>query len=219
MADPETDRTTDHLADILAHVPVPAAAKSDLRTRLADPARAYHGTAHIALLWHRHCQYGTGLSVQQEPWNTLLASAIAFHDAVYDAAERNNEARSAALWQNAAPALPPDAIAWVTGTILATANHLAAQPAPGMPSESWAARAWMLDLDLTPLGEDPATFDANTEALRHEFRHLSDEAWATGRATFLRAIAATPRLFRTTILHDAFEAPARANFGRALAKG
>jgi len=203
------------LADILAHIPIPDAAKSDLRARLADPARSYHGTGHIALLWHRHRHYGTGLSVQQEPWNTLLACAIAFHDAIYDAARRDNETRSATLWQNAAPALPPDAIAWVAQTILATANHLAATPEPDMPPDSWTARAWMLDLDLTPLGEDPATFDTNTEALRHEFRHLSDEAWTKGRATFLHAIAATPRLFRTPILHDAFEAPARANFARS----
>ena len=208
---------TDPLADILAHVPVPDAAKSDLRARLAEPTRAYHGTAHIALLWQRHRHYGAGLPIQPEPWNTLLACAIAFHDAIYDAARKDNEARSAALWQQAAPALPPDQVAWVTGTILATAHHLAAQPEPGMPPAAWAARAWMLDLDLTPLGEDPDTFDANTQALRHEFHHLSDDAWAQGRATFLRTIAATPRLFRTPILHDAFEARARANFARSAA--
>jgi len=202
------------LADILSHVPVPDAAKADLCARLSGPTRHYHGTAHIALLWQRHRQYGAGLSVQQEPWNTWLACAIAFHDAIYDASRKDNESRSADLWHAAQPALPPEAIAWVAGTILATANHLAAQPEPGMAPDAWAARAWMLDLDLTPLGEPPSIFDANTAALRREFAHLSDDAWANGRAAFLRNIAATPRLFRSPVLHDAFEAQARANFTR-----
>ncbi len=202
---------------ILALVPVPEAAKHDLCARLADPARHYHGTAHITLLWQRHRHYGTGLSVQQEPWNTWLACAIAYHDAIYNAARHDNEAASAALWQSANPALPPEGIAWVTGTILATANHLAAAPDPGMSEPAWTARMWMLDLDLTPLAEPPAIFDANTEALRREYAHLSDAAWTAGRAAFLRSIAATPRLFRTPVLYDTFEAAARANFVREVA--
>ena len=205
------------LVPVLTLVPVPHAAKQDLRARLAEPTRHYHGTAHITLLWSRHRQYGTGLSVQQEPWNTWLACAIAYHDAIYDAARKDNEAASAALWEAADPALPPEAIAWVTGTILGTANHLAATPDPGMSDAAWTARTWMLDLDLTPLAESPATFDANTEALRREYAHLSDPAWTTGRAAFLRSIAAAPRLFRTPVLFEAFEARARANFAREAA--
>ena len=207
----------DPLADILALAPVPDSAKQDLRARLAEPTRHYHGTAHIALLWSRHRQYGTGLSVHEEPWNTWLACAIAYHDAIYDAARKDNEAASATLSQAAKPALPPDAIAWVTGTILATANHLAASREPTMSEPAWTARAWMLDLDLTPLGEAPETFDANTEALRREYAHLSDPGWNAGRTAFLRGIAKVPRLFRAPILHTAFEAQARANFAREAA--
>ena len=207
------------MTDPFALLPVPIPAIQALRARLAGPSRHYHGTAHIALLWQRHRHYGTGRAVHQEPWNTWLACAIAYHDAIYDAASRDNEAASAALWQSDHPDLPPDGIAWVTGTILATANHLAATPDPGMSEPAWAARAWMLDLDLTPLAESPAVFAANTEALRREFAHLSDTAWSTGRLAFLRAIAATPRLFRTPVLHEAFEAQARANFARELAGG
>ena len=201
---------------LLALVPVADAAKQDLLTRLAEPTRHYHGTAHITLLWQRHRQYGAGLPVQEEPWNTWLACAIAYHDAIYDAARRDNEAASAALWQSANPALPPDAIAWVTGTILATANHLAATPEPGMTEPAWIARQWMLDLDLTPLGETPDVFNANTAALRREYAHLSNAAWTTGRTSFLRSIADTPRLFRTAVLHTAFDAQVRDNIVREL---
>ena len=207
---------TDTLAAILALVPVPDMAKATLRARLAEPSRHYHGTAHVALLWARHRQYGAGLSVHHEPWNTWIACAIAYHDAIYNAARGDNEAASAALWQSAEPALPADGIAWVTGTILATANHRAAAPEPGMTEPAWAARAWMLDLDLTPLGETPDAFDANTVALRREYAHLSNVAWTTGRNSFLRSIAETPRLFRTPALHTAFDAQARDNIVREL---
>jgi predicted metal-dependent HD superfamily phosphohydrolase len=209
----------DPLADLMALVPVPAAARDALLACLAGPTRAYHGTAHVVLLWQRHVRYGAGLAVRAEPWNTRLACAIAYHDAVYDAARRDNEARSAAMWRQARPDLPAEDVEWVAATILATADHLGASPEPGMAPQSWAARAWMLDLDLSPLGEEQAAFDANTAALRHEFAHLSDEAWAKGRAAFLRSFAAAPRLFRTPVLHAAFEAPARANLAReALGK-
>ena len=107
----------------------------------------------------------------------------------------------------------------MSGTILATANHLAAGPEAGMGEAAWAARAWMLDLDLTPLGEEEAVFDANTAALRREFAHLSDAQWVAGRGAFLRGISKAERLFRTPVLHEAFEGAARANFARELGTG
>ena len=96
----------------------------------------------------------------------MIACAIAFHDAIYDPQRRDNEARSATLWRSAEPALAPWEIDWVAGTILATADHLGAQPDPGMAEDAWRARLWMLDLDLTPLGGSWDAFDANTSKLR-----------------------------------------------------
>jgi predicted metal-dependent HD superfamily phosphohydrolase len=206
---------SDGLDAVLALVPVSDGAKAELRAKLAGADRHYHGAAHVALLWERHLAFGRGV-VREAPWHQWLACAIAYHDAVYDASRKDNEARSAVMWQDARPDLPWEGIAWVTGTILATANHLAAAPEAGMAEDAWAARAWMLDLDFTPLGEAPAVFDANTAALRQEFSHLSDAQWAAGRAAFLRGISRAPVLFRTPVLRGAFEAAARANFAREL---
>lgn len=208
----------DALSEVLALVPVSDGAKAELRGLLAGADRHYHGTAHVALLWERHLAYGAGV-VREAPWHQWLACAICYHDAIYDASRKDNEARSAVMWQDAKPALPWEGIAWVTGTILATANHLAAVPEAGMGGEAWAARVWMLDLDLTPLGERAAVFDASTAALRLEFGHLTDEQWVAGRGAFLRGISRTERLFRTPVLHAAFEDAARANFARELERG
>jgi predicted metal-dependent HD superfamily phosphohydrolase len=197
-------------AQLMSHVPVPTAAAADLHARLAGPDRHYHGLAHVELLWQRHLRHASP-ALAAPPWHGLIACAIAFHDAIYDAARKDNEARSAELWRSAGPALPQPQVDWVAGTIMATADHLGTTPEPGMDAAAWAARAWMLDLDLTPLGEDPATFDANTEALRREFHHLSEAQWQQGRTAFLRRFAAAPVLFRTPALRDVFEGRTRAN--------
>lgn len=202
--------------EMLSLVPVPQAAREELRALLDGPGRFYHGRDHVSLLWQRHRRHGAGLLFQREPWNTWIACAIAYHDGVYDPTRTDNEALSAELWLGTGANLSPQGVSWVAGTILATARHLAAQPEPGMSEDAWAARAWVLDLDLTPLGEPPGIFDANTAALRREVAHLPHEVWDRGRLAFLRDMALSPRLFRTPVLHDAFEAPARANFAREL---
>jgi predicted metal-dependent HD superfamily phosphohydrolase len=207
------------LADLFGHVPVPAGARDDLIARMAGPGRYYHDLGHLAQLWGHHLRFGAGLAVGRAPWHRLIACAIAFHDAVYDPARRDNEARSAALWHDVASAVAPWEADWVAGTILATADHAAAAPAPGMPPEAWTARLWMLDLDLTPLAAPPAQFDANTVKLRREYSHLDDAAWTAGRLGFLRHCAAHPVLFRSAPLNAAFEAAARANLARALLAG
>jgi predicted metal-dependent HD superfamily phosphohydrolase len=207
---PEGTGMRDVFSQLMSLVPVPPAAAADLRARLTAPDRHYHGLAHVELLWQRHRRYAAG-ALAAPPWHGLIACAIAFHDAVYDAARKDNEARSAQLWRDARPALPDPHVEWVEATILATADHLGAAPEPGQDETAWAARAWMLDLDLTPLGEEPAAFAANTQALRREFHHLTDAQWHQGRAAFLRRFAAATVLFRTPALRDAFEAQTRAN--------
>ena len=108
---------------------------------------------------------------------------------------------------------------WVADTIRATADHLAyPDPAADAPLRE-RARLWLLDLDLTPLGEADADFDRNTELLRCEVPHLSEAQYDAGRLGFLRKIAAAPRVYRTPTLAAEFEAQARANFARQLAGG
>jgi predicted metal-dependent HD superfamily phosphohydrolase len=209
-------QAVEDLDRLLSRVPVAAAARAALAARLRGADRHYHGEAHILLLWHRHLAFGTGLAVREEPWETLIACAIAYHDAVHDPRRRDNEAASAQLWREARPGLPARDVAWVAGTILATADHLGATREAGMDDPAWAARCWMLDLDLTPIGEAPAAFTANTAQLRQEFAHLPQAEWDARRIGFLRGLRAAPRLFRTDALAAAFEGPARRNIAREL---
>ncbi len=204
-------------ADLLARLPVSAATREVLAARMTAPGRHYHGAGHLAVLWARHRSFGAAAGLGDAATGRLIACAIAYHDAVYDATRRDNEARSAALWRAAAgeAGLPEGEVEWVAGTILATADHLGYRPAPGEPGE--AARLWMLDLDLTPLGEAPEDFARNTALLRKEYRHLDEASWEAGRRVFLAGLRAWPRLYRTPVLAAAFEAAARRNIARELA--
>lgn len=202
---------------LISIVPISDPARRELTLRLRTPDRFYHRDEHSALLWQRHRSLGQDGAFHAPHLERLIASAIALHDAVLDTTRSDNEAASAALWREMAGAagqLSPDEIDWVAVTIEATAQHLAPWPAEQMLDR---ARIWVLDLDLTPLGECPAIFARDTQRLRAEHMHLDAAAWNRKRIGFLAQVAAAPRLFRTGVIAEAFEAPAQANLRRELA--
>jgi predicted metal-dependent HD superfamily phosphohydrolase len=206
------------VAGLLRRVPVSPAARRDLRRRMAAPSRHYHGIGHIAELWARHRRLSHGTPFRTPRTETLIAAAIAFHDAIYDARRGGSEAASAALWRRRARAarrMPRAAVEWVAGTIDATADHLGVRLAGRTALER--ARLWVLDLDLTPLGETPPRFARNTRGLRAEYAHLPEPTWQAERRAFLAQLARHPRLFRTPRIAARYEAPARANIAAALA--
>jgi predicted metal-dependent HD superfamily phosphohydrolase len=209
-----TATSFDTLASI---VPVSDQARGELTRRMRAPDRFYHRDEHLALLWQRHRSLGQDGAFHVPHLERLIASAIAFHDVVLDTTRADNEAASAALWREMAGAagqLSPDEIDWVAVTIEATARHLAPWPAEHVFDR---ARIWVLDLDLTPLGECPAIFAQDTQRLRAEHMHLDAATWNRKRLGFLAQLARAPRLFRTSVIADAFEAPAQANLRRELA--
>jgi predicted metal-dependent HD superfamily phosphohydrolase len=112
-------------------------------------------------------------------------------------------------------------IDWVAGTIEATADHLASAEAilaEGTPTPLARARLWMLDLDLSPLGEARAAFARNTKLLRLERPDLGDDGWERHLLTFLARLHAAPRLYRTPAVGAALEVQAKANIAQALAR-
>ena len=203
---------------LFSALPISEAAKQDLARRMAESTRRYHGRAHIELLWQRHRRFApaSGLSSAME---TPIALAIAFHDAVYVGGAGDNEARSAALWfEVSAVAGVCDQAdrTWVAETILATADHLGAGASLDLDDPRERARQWVLDLDLTPLGEDAAVFDANMDDLAAELPDASDGERRETLLSALRRFATAQPLYRCPTLRTIFEAPARDNFERHL---
>jgi predicted metal-dependent HD superfamily phosphohydrolase len=202
------------LHDLLSTAALSATARNVVLRQMATSRRHYHGLLHLATLWTRHGRFGIGTPFLAPAATRLIACAIAFHDAIYDATRRDNEHRSALLWRRYAP---PDLSAadvnWVATTIEATADHLASRDASTPRAR---LRLWLLDLDLTPLGEQPELFARNTRRLRAEYRHLREADWERSRLAFLRKLQSAPALYRSAPLATAFEAQARRNIAREL---
>jgi len=206
---------------LLARVPVPQRTKSELTAMMETDDRHYHGVNHLALLWRRHRLYAAAEGLDAPGIESLIACAIAYHDCVYARGRRDNEERSAEAWlrASAGASLSEEDRAWVADTIRATADHLAYPDPAATASVRERARVWVLDLDLTPLGEADADFDRNTELLRLEVPDLTDAQYDAGRLGFLRKLSAAPRVYRTPTLAAQFEGQARANFARQLVGG
>lgn len=199
-------------------LPLPAHAKHDLIRRMTGPERRYHGLAHLDLLWDRHRRFAP-LSGLRRCDHVPIALAIAYHDSVYEYGTRDSEARSAALWLSVSAdgSICDDADRlWIAETIVATADHLAAAAALDLERPDHFARQWMLDLDLTPLGEAPDVFDANMADLAAEMPNSTPAQCRESLLASLRRFCTRDRLYKCEPLRTAFEMPALANIARHL---
>ena len=184
---------------------------ADLRARLAEPHRVYHGQAHVdALLAELHARRGAF----HDPEAVELA--VWFHDAVYVPGARDNERASAALLRATTAGLASEpTLTAAEAMVLATEHH--AVP-PGLPTPLAADLAAFLDMDMAVLGAEPVAYDRYAAGVAAEFVPVVGEAaYRLGRAAFLKGVlaAGTP-LFRTEAARATLERPARANLQREL---
>lgn len=198
------------------HAPLalPEGALRALAAAYAEPHRAYHNATHIAevLRWY---DWVTGEAGWRDPIAVYLA--VLFHDAVYDPAAKDNEARSAELARRILPpaGIAPAAIDRCAELILLTARHGALDPA-ALAGDPDAAH--FLDCDTAILGAPPDAFDAYDAAIAAEYRHVPAAAFRAGRGAFLAGMLARPRIFLSDLFHARLDAAARENLARAAAR-
>ncbi|MBT1154227.1 hypothetical protein J1C56_01330 [Aminobacter anthyllidis] len=177
---------------------------------LADD-RHYHGIRHIEALLALLTEYRAEFA---DP--DAVEAAIWFHDAIYDSQRKDNESLSASLAADRLQGrIEAARLARIVKMIEATATH----EVPAF--EDVSAKddaALLLDMDLSILGASAKTFDAYEDAVRREYGWVSDADWRAGRGSVLRNFLARPRIFHTDIFATRFEAQARANMQRSLAK-
>ncbi|MFE3454781.1 hypothetical protein ACFXJ8_38250 [Nonomuraea sp. NPDC059194] len=90
-------------------------------------------------------------------------------------------------------------------------DRLGSGPAAGRDANG----AVLCDADLAVLGGDD--YAGYAAAVRQEYAHVPDELFRLGRAQVLRRLLAAPRLYRTALGHDLWEARARASLTAELA--
>ena len=167
--------------------------------------RHYHTLEHLGACL-RELERSRDLA--QQPAEVELA--LWFHDAVYRTYRSDNELRSAEwaarfLKQHGAPA---DAVVRVRDLVMATA-HTAA--------ELEGARALVVDIDLSILGQPEAVYDEFERNVRREYWWVSRRRFVEGRTRILRAFAVRPYIYHWPFFRERYEQRARANLERALA--
>jgi len=156
-----------------------------------DGPRAYHTWQHIVAFSAALAEL---YSLEGETVPAESVVAMSFHDIVYDAALKDNEARSAAAADAAIAewGLAADAGA-VRRLIMLTAVH------GRMDAESEAAltvhERRFLDADLAILGAPPSAYDAYEAACEAEYVPRAFPRWkfVYGRLAFLRGLHAKAR--------------------------
>ena len=182
-----------------------------LRARYAEPHRAYHTEAHIEAMLAGMAALGSHIACP-----AAFELAVWYHDAVYDPAASDNEARSAALLgADMAGLVDPTLLRRADALVRGTADHLCP---PGLPVEEAADMALFLDLDMAVLGADPPIYDAYERGIAAEYLPVvGAERFAAGRKRFLEEMLARPRLFHTEHFGRLNDAAARRNMRRATA--
>jgi predicted metal-dependent HD superfamily phosphohydrolase len=170
----------------------------------AGPQRAYHTFDHIIDCLAR---FDLSSLFAQNPLE--VEAALWFHDVVYDPRAHDNEERSAA-WAGdvlARGEVPVSCVDRIRSLILATRHQ-------SPPDDADAAL--IVDIDLSILGRDPATFERYEQQIRKEYAHVPDEAFRQGRLAILESFLQRDLIYQTPLFREKYEAQARENLNGSI---
>jgi predicted metal-dependent HD superfamily phosphohydrolase len=183
----------------------------EIRRAYGEPHRHYHTLEHVG----RSLELLDGVRdrLARPPEAEL---ALWLHDVIYHPQAGDNEARSAAYAQDLLQAGEVAAPVGerVAALIMATRHVAGAGPAAAGDDPD---TAYVLDADLSILGAPEPEFDRYEAQVRREYAYRTDEEWRRGRLRVLAMFQARARIFLTEEF-GRFEAPARANLARSLAR-
>lgn len=193
-------------------LPLPPDQLQSLQAAYATPPRAYHNFAHVEEVLRHYVEVANGPGWQQ-PEEVRLA--VLYHDAIYEAGRKDNEARSADLAIEHIQRWLPDRdidTARVAELINLTARHGALKP-----GDVDRDAALFLDCDMAILAADAATFAAYDRGITAEYRGKVP-AWLfkLNRRRFLKGLLGKGRIFLSDWFHERLDAQARINLRRAV---
>jgi predicted metal-dependent HD superfamily phosphohydrolase len=193
-------------------LPLPQDQLDAVQAAYAVPPRAYHNYAHVqeVLRHYQEVAHGPGWNQPEE-----VRLAVLYHDAIYEAGRKDNEARSAQLaLEHIARWLPDRGIdaARVAELINLTARHGALAP-----QDVDRDASLFLDCDMAILAADPAAFAAYDRGIAAEYRgQVPGWLFKLIRRRFLKALLGKERIFLSDWFHQRLVAQARINLRRAV---
>ena len=171
------------------------------------PERGYHDLRHL-----EDCLAQLDTADEPDPaTRDVVEAALWFHDAVYDPRASDNEERSAAWALEALPGtgIPRDVGGQVARLVRLTRGHA---PVPDRAGQL------MCDIDLSILGRPVEMFDSYDRGVRAEYAWVPETIFRAHRAQVLEDFLRRDPLFQTPAFRQRFEATARTNLRRALAR-
>jgi predicted metal-dependent HD superfamily phosphohydrolase len=143
---------------------------NDLRARYEEAHRHYHNLEHINEM----------LALAASVPSPELELAIWYHDAIYDPKASDNEALSAALFQQHLGAvLSTDAVQQVTALVIAT-DHRLERPTDALAN-------LIIEIDLAILGSSAERYARYAADIRLEYAFVSEQDYRIGRSRVLRS--------------------------------
>ena len=166
--------------------------------------RYYHTLQHLAECFHEFDQIR---ALAEHPVEVELA--LWFHDAIYDTHRHDNEERSAQWAVATISRSSPPAAKRVYALVMATRHEAQAQ---GIDTNI------LVDVDLSILGAGAQRFDEYEAQVRREYAWVPETRYRSGRRKILSGFASRARVYGTEFFFERYEARARANITRALAR-
>lgn len=172
--------------------------------------RHYHTWIHVNEVVERYQEVRL-FADWQHPLEVLVA--VYYHDAVYDPRQKDNEAASSELAEEACKRwLPQTDTDRVHELILLTARHSNLSLSDVDPEE-----ALFLDCDMAILGASSTRFKEYCDQIAAEYApFISPESYAAGRRAFLQKLLDAPCIFLSDYFHARLDKRARKNLRAAL---
>lgn len=172
---------------------------SELIAAWSEPHRSFHTLRHLSEVVALLHEWQASPQLHLAAW---------FHDAIYDPAKTDNEARGASWARQALSSrgLKASDLDYVCAAIMATAGHQTVDE----------AHALLLDADLSILGAPAERYFEYRTAIREEYAAVSDLQFRTGRRAFLNGMLKRNSIYLTETARGHFEVQARQNLAAEL---
>ena len=179
---------------------------NDLVARYSEPHRAYHTLEHIG-----HCLDELEQVRHLATNPDAVELALWYHDAIYDTKTKDSEERSAALAvEMVENALLPSSFGQSVANLIMATKHTSAPTDPDVQL--------LVDTDLSILGQSEDRFDEYERQVRKEYEWVAKDAFTAGRSAILKSFLDRPTIYSTPFFRNKYEAQARANIARSLAR-
>ncbi|MFC6268469.1 HD domain-containing protein [Frigoriflavimonas asaccharolytica] len=173
---------------------------NDLSNFYSQKFRKYHNLDHLQQMF---LQYELHLHKLQNP--VEVAVAIFYHDIIYKVTANDNEEKSAEYARSIFKNCVVDNNI-IENLILATKNHEARTN----------DEKWMVDFDLSVLGQEWELYCDYSKKIRKEYRIYPSLIYNPGRRKVLIHFLEKEQIFQTEFYFHKYEAIARANLQKEL---